>query len=99
MFNKHWKLNTYWRYEISEIYPPDQSQKCRRSINSEATELPTESNSKENEIEQNGIEPMTRVEERKKDFDVNQETRNATIVEVSENPYYEGVRMSQVISI
>ena len=37
-----------------------------------------------------------RIEERKKDFNVNQETKNATIVEISENPYYEGVRMSQV---
>ena len=77
---------------------PDQSKKCGGSINSEATELPTESNSKENEIEQNGIETTTRIEERKKDFDVNQETQNATIVEVSENPYYEGVRMSQVLN-
>ena len=37
-----------------------------------------------------------RIEERRKDFNVNQETQNATIVEISENPYYEGVRMSQV---
>ena len=58
--------------------------------------MPTESNSKENDIKQNGIETTTRIEERKKDFDVNQETQNATIVEISENPYYEGIRMSQV---
>ena len=37
-----------------------------------------------------------RIEEKKKDFNVNQETQNATIIEMSENPYYEGVRMSQV---
>ena len=61
--------------------------------------MPTESNSKENEILQDEIERTKRIEERKKDFDVNQETQNATIVEVSENPYYEGVRMSQVVSI
>ena len=45
------------------------------------------------------MKTTTTIVERKKNFDVNQETRNATIVEVSENPYYEGVRMSQVISI
>ena len=69
------------------------------SINSVATELPTESNSKENEVEQDEMKTTTRIVDRKKDFDVNQETRHATIVEVSENPYYEGVRMSQVLNI
>ena len=61
--------------------------------------MPTKSNSKENEIEQDKIETTTRIEERKKDFDVNQETQNATIIEVAENPYYDGVRMSQVLNI
>ena len=45
------------------------------------------------------MKTTTRIVDRKKDFDVNQETRHATIVEVSENPYYEGVRMSQVLNI
>ena len=58
--------------------------------------MPTESNSKENEVEQDEMKTTTRIVDRKKDFDVNQETQNATIVEISENPYYEGVRMSQV---
>ena len=40
--------------------------------------------------------PTNRIEERKMDFNVDQQTKNATIVEILENPYYEGVRMSQV---
>ena len=83
---------------MSEIYPPDASKKSGGSINSGAAGLPTELNSKENEVEQDEMKTTNRIEERKKDFDINQETQNATIVEVSENPYYEGVRMSQVLN-
>ena len=83
---------------MSLIYPPDASKKYCGSINSEAAELPTELNSKENEVEQDEMKTTNRIEDRKKDFDINQETQNATIVEVSENPYYEGVRVSQVLN-
>ena len=58
----------------------------------------TELSSNGNELEQKDAKITSRIEERNIAFDVNRETEDATIVAIDENPYYEGVRMSQILS-
>ena len=59
---------------------------------------PTELSSNGNESQNKDVQVISRTEERNMPFDVNRETQDATIVAIDENPYYEGVRMSQILN-
>ena len=58
----------------------------------------TEFSSNGNALEPKDVKIPTKMEERNMAFDVNRETQDATIVAIDENPYYEGVRMSQILN-